>query len=76
MNALISQGNLADQFAKYIESRVVALSTKDEQIAFASALRKIGLSERKIHEVTGLSRDTLRKYREDQPQTKRKRGSR
>ncbi|MBI4833109.1 MAG: ATP-binding protein [Candidatus Lindowbacteria bacterium] len=77
MNAIVNQGTLADQMERFIENHATSLSTKDGRITFAATLREIGFSERKIHEVTGLSRDTLRKYRPAKPQKSgtRKRGN-
>jgi len=67
MTRAIRNESLASQMERLIESYAPTLASKDEKIKFADMLRSTGLSERKIHEVTGLSRDTLRKYRAQKP---------
>lgn len=64
MNAILDRNTLADQMERVIKGNATTLSSKDEQLAFASILRKSGFSERRINEITGMSRDTLRKYRD------------
>ncbi|RJP19433.1 MAG: AAA family ATPase [Candidatus Abyssobacteria bacterium SURF_5] len=63
MNSVVNQETIEDQMTRFIEGAVASLPSKDEQINFAGSLRAVGFSERRINKITGLSRDTLRKYR-------------
>jgi SpoVK/Ycf46/Vps4 family AAA+-type ATPase len=58
--AIMQQETLADQFKKIVHYRASELS-RDARTQLAVDLMAAGLSQRESHELTGVSRDTIRK---------------
>lgn len=65
--AIIGQEPLHSILDKVIQERVTQLPRR-KRAAIAMALTKVGYSQRKAHELTGVSRDTLRKASHTQMQ--------
>ncbi len=60
-SAIINESSIADEVSSYLKTQIDGLSRADK-IALAENLSAIpNMSQRRVHELTGVSRDTLRK---------------
>lgn len=59
-NALLQKNSLKDEILTW-SSEYIKEKGREEKLQIANELYRLGISQRKVHELTGISRDTLRK---------------
>jgi SpoVK/Ycf46/Vps4 family AAA+-type ATPase len=60
-SAVLTEEPLEDHLRLFLRDRIL-MASKSERVKAAVALTNSGISQREVHSLTGVSRDTIRKY--------------